>query len=136
MATLHLTTSEFFDIVIIYLFDQYMNPEQVKDNEHASEFIEKTSGRVKQALMKYYLDSETKNRFRYKRLKGIFDGSDKQINQIRIRPSDKSEEEAEEKESKIKKLAKKVIGKILKKEEITKEDINILNEWIGGDDNG
>jgi len=136
MATLHLTTSEFFDIVMIYLFDQYMNPEQVKDNEHASEFIEKTSGRLKQALMKYYLDSETKNRFRYKRLKGIFDGSDKQINQIRIRPSDKSEEEAEEKESKIKKLAKKVIGKILKKEEITKEDINILNEWIGGDDNG
>lgn len=134
MATLNLTTDEFFDIVMIYLFDQYMNPDQIKGNKHAKEFIENTSGRLKQALMKYYLDSETKNRFRYKRLKGVFDGSDNQVNQIRIRPPEKSEEEAEEKESKLKKLAKKIIGKVLKKEEISKEDINILNEWIGGEE--
>ena len=136
MATLNLTTSEFFDIVMIYLFDQYMNPDQVKDNQQASDFIEKTKGRLKPNLMKYYLDSETKNRFRYKRIKGVFDGSDNQVNQIRIRPSDKSEEEAEEKEGKLKKLAKKVIKKLISKEEITKDDINILNEWIGGEDNG
>jgi hypothetical protein len=136
MATLNLTTSEFFDIVMIYLFDQYMNPDQVKDNKQASDYIEKTKGRLKPGLMKYYLDSETKNRFRYKRIKGVFDGSDNQVNQIRIRPDESDEEEEEKEEGKIKKLAKKVIKKLINKEEITKDDINILNEWIGGEDNG
>ena len=134
MATLNLTPDEFFDIAVIYLFDQFMNPEQVK-NENAKEFITETRSFLKAKLIKYYLDSDTKNRFRYKRIKDSFDGTGTTVNSIRIRPE--KDEGEEEKEGKLKRLAKKIIGKVLASKELTKADLKVLNEWLEEEeDNG
>jgi C4-type Zn-finger protein len=122
MATLNLDTNEFADIAIIWLFDQIMNPEQVQ-SEKLLNFIEDNRTKIRTPLMKYYLDSGSEARTRYKRIKGVFDGSDDSIQQIRIGPSEKLE-----KENKKESIVKKIIKKILAKEELTLEDMKILKE--------
>lgn len=127
MSTLNLTSDEFADIAMVYLFDQVMNTEQV-NNERLKEFIDKHRSKLKTPLLKYYLDSDSKIRLKYRRIGGIFDGSDKAIQQIRIGPSDKINQlqKGNKKEGRIKKAVKKVIKKVLAKEEISLNEINIL----------
>lgn len=122
MATLNLTSSEFADIAIVYLFDQVMNPEQV-DNKRLKKFIQDHRSKLKTPLLKYYLDSDSEVRLRYRRIGGIFDGSDKSIQQIRIGPTEK----INKKENK-KGIVKKILNKVLKKEELSIEEINMLKE--------
>lgn len=132
MATLNLTTKEFADVAMIWLFDQVMNPEQVK-NEIMKEFIKEHKGKLKAPLMAYYFDTGMESRYRYRRISGAFDGSDLGIHQIRISP-DKELKKKVEKEGKLKKLAKTVIKKVLNREELNMEDVNILKE-ISDDNN-
>lgn len=123
MATLNLTTEGFADIAMIWLFDQIMNPEQIQ-SEHLKEFIEDHSSKLKTPLMKWYLDTGGESRRKYKMIKGVFDGSDKGVQQIRIGPSDKIDKIKKGKQSIVKKLVKKV----LKKEALTLEDEALLKE--------
>lgn len=123
MATLNLTTSEFADIAIIWLFDQIMNPDQV-NNENLKDFIDSHRSKLKAPLIAYYLDSDGKARFNYKRIKGVFDGSDKSIQQIRVGPDEQIDKIKQGKEG----LVKKIIKKILTKEELTIEDEQFLKE--------
>lgn len=125
MATLNLTNSEFADIVMIWLFDNSLNPEQIQ-NEKFKEFIDTQGSKIKPALIKYYLDSGSEARFRYKRIKGIFDGSDtSSIHQIRI--SNKEDNTKEEKENNNG-IVKKIIKKLIKKEELDLDEINFIKE--------
>lgn len=123
MATLNLDVSEFETILLISLFDMVMNEEQIQ-NEKVREFIEKHGIKLRTPLTKFYLDSNSKERFDYKRIKGVFDGSDKSTQQIRITPS-KEEASKEEKKSGA---VKRILKKVLKKEELTIEEENILKE--------
>jgi hypothetical protein len=124
MATLNIDTSEFENLLLIALFNFVLNPEEIQ-NETLKNFVSKNGNKIKPSLIKSYLDSDQKARFNFKRISGIFDGSDKDVQNIRIGPSEKIEKE-EKKEG----IIKKVIKKILKKEEISKNDINTLNELI------
>ena len=124
MATLNLTRSEFADIAMIWLFDQVMNPEQVQNNETMKEFIEDHRSKIKSPLIKYYLDTNTEQRIGYKRIKGIFDGSDKSVQQIRIGPDEKIKEIRKGKEG----IIRKVLKKVLAREQLTIEDEQILKE--------
>lgn len=127
MATLNLTPGEFGDIGMIWLFDQVMNPELVT-NDRLKEFIEQHKSKIKTPLMKYYLDSDSETRLQYKRIKGIFSGKSKSIQQIRIGPEKDIKTIKKSKES----LAKKIVKKILTKESLTLEDELILYEMIEG----
>jgi hypothetical protein len=123
MPTLNLTNDEFADIAMIWLFDHVMNPDQT-ENEKLKTFLSQHSSKIKTPLMKFYLDSDGETRLRYKRIKGIFDGSSNSIQQIRIGPSDKIKQLKKGKQNVI----KKVLNKVLKKEELSLEDINLLKE--------
>ena len=123
MATLNLTATEFADIGMIWLFDQVMNPEQIQNND-MKEFIERYGIKIKTPLMKYYLDSGSEPRLKYKRIKGIFDGSDKSVQQIRIGPDEQIKKIKKRKEG----IIKKVLKKVLAKEHLTIEDEQILKE--------
>lgn len=125
MATLNLTASEFSDIGMIWLFDQVMNPDQIQ-NDAMKEFIQKHSSKIKTPLMKYYLDSTGETRINYKRIKGVFDGSNQAVQQIRIGPDEKIEKIKKGKEG----IIKKVIKKILAKEQLTIEDELILKDSL------
>lgn len=125
MATLNLNTEEFADIGMIWLFDQLMNPEQIK-SEALKEFIKSHGSKLKTPLMKYYLDTGSEPRVKYKRIKGVFDGSDKSIQQIRIGPDDKIDKVKKGKKG----IVKKILNKIIAKEQLTIEDEKYLKENI------
>ena len=128
MATLNLTSSEFGDIAMIWLFDQVMNPEQVQ-NENLKEFIDNHRSKIRTPLMKYYLDSDSEKRLKYKRIKGIFDGSASAIQQIRIGPDEEINKLKDKKDG----LVKKVIKKVLLKQSLSIEDEQMLKEIIDND---
>lgn len=123
MATLNLTSTEFADIAMIYLLDQVMNPEQVSEGRFKT-FLEKHSSKIKTPLIKYYLDTRGEPRVMYKRIKGVFDGSDKSIQQIRIGP----DEEIKKLDKAKKGIVSKLIKKIIAKEQLTIEDEQMLKE--------
>lgn len=123
MATLNLTSNEFADIGMMWLFDQIMNPEQVQ-NEKLKKFIDAHSSKIKAPLIKYYLDSSSESRLKYKRIRGVFEGSDKSTHQIRIGPDEDIDKLKKGKEGVIKKIIKKIIAK----EQLTIEDENVLRE--------
>lgn len=123
MATLNLTDKEFADIAMIWLFDQVMNPEQ-NDNKRFGEFLEKHSSKIRTPLTKYYLDSDSETRLKYKRIKGVFDGTDNSIQQIRIGPSKKEIEDEKKKDG----IVKRILKKVFTKEELDLEEKNMLKE--------
>ena len=124
MATLNLTAKEFSDIAMIWLFDQVMNPENIQ-NEAFKDFVQKHSSKIKTPLMKYYLDSRGETRINYKRIKGVFSGADKAIQQIRIGPDEKIKQIKKGKEG----IIKKVLKKVLLKQSLSIEDEQILKEF-------
>jgi len=128
MATLNLTSTEFADIAMIWLLDQVMNPEQVQEGKF-KDFLEKHSSKIKTPLIKYYLDTRGEPRVMYKRIKGVFDGSDKSIQQIRIGP----DEEIKKLDKAKKGIVSKLIKKIIAKEQLTIEDEQMLKEIIEND---
>jgi hypothetical protein len=128
MATLNLPVKEFTDVVMIFLLDQVMNPELIQ-NEDFKSFIERHSSKLKAPLMKYYLDTDGESRVNYKRIKGVFDGSDQNIQQIRIFPDEKPEEPKKSKKS----IVKKIIKKLITKEEISNKEKQMLREIIEND---
>lgn len=128
MASLNLEVDEFSDLMMIWLFDQILNPENVQ-NKDFREFIEKHSSKLKSPLMKYYLDTRGETRVNYKRIKGVFDGSDRNIQQIRIFPNEEVEEPKKSKKS----IVKKIIKKLITKEDISSKEMNLLKETIEND---
>ena len=126
MATLNLNNKEFANLVIIFLLDSITNPEQAT-SENLLNFLNKHGSTIKPALLKQYLNMDSEIRLKYRRISGVFSGADKSIQQIRISPELESEK-PEKKEGKIKKIVKKVAKKLLTKEELTQEDIEILME--------
>lgn len=126
---INVTPEEFQDVVVAFLFDKLLHPEDiVPDNEKFNKLAKIMSNKgMKSRLMSYYLDMDVRNRVQYKRIKNIFDGTTSSTAVINILP-DKSrkEDEKEEKEG----IIKKIIKKLLKKESITIDEENILLEVI------
>jgi hypothetical protein len=128
MATLNLSPEEFADIALLFLADKAVNPEKVAiGNEHFNTFMEKNAGVIKNKLLKYYLDVDPQRRREYKWIKKVFSNKDKAIQTIRIGPS-KAIKSARVDKRKAKELVKRIAKKILKKEEVEKEEIELLLE--------
>ena len=131
MANINITPDKFADIALMFLSDKIINPEIAKGNKNFDDFISENGTRIKAALLKYYLDTSSRQRVQYKRIRGIFDGTDKSRHQIRIVPSGKEkEEEEEEKESGVVSKIKKIMKKVLLKQSLDMEEENILNEFL------
>lgn len=124
MATLNINISEFEVLILTFLLDAVMNSEQI-ESDILKKFVKENGSKIRTQLTKAYLDSDSENRFKYKRIRGVFDGSDKSIQQIRITP-DKVGEIENKKDGMIKKILKKV----LKKEELSINDINMIKEEL------
>jgi hypothetical protein len=127
MATVNVTATEFADLAMIWLFDQVMNPDQVK-NERLKEFIKENKNKMKSSLMAYYFDTPYDTRNDYRRIEGIFERSTQNFQQIKIYPDKNIKDKKKKKEGILKTAAKKVIKKMLAKEELTLEDMQILKE--------
>lgn len=127
---LTVTPNEFADIVVCFLFDKVLKQDEVVSNNIMfNEFMEKMAEKgLKSRSMSYYLNLPSETRLNYKRIKNVFkDGSN--IHEIRIVPEEKKEKEKKEKGGLIRK-AVKIVKKLLKKEEVSKKDLNLLLETI------
>ena len=124
MATLNLSVSEFENLILIFLMDETLNPERIK-NDIMKDFIDDKGSIIKSSLIKSYLDSDSQIRLQYKYIKGVFEGKSTSTQEIRIRQS-----KEDEKEEKKPGLIKKVLNKVLRKEDLNIEDIEVLNEII------
>jgi hypothetical protein len=122
MSTLNLNVSEFENLILIFLMDETLNPERIK-NDIMKDFINDKGSIIKSSLIKAYLDSDTEIRLKYKYIKGVFEGKSTSVQEIRIK-------NGKEKEEKKPGLIKKVINKVLRKEELSIEDMEVLNEII------
>jgi len=128
MATLNLTPEEFADIALLFLADKAVNPEKVAiGNEHFNTFMEKHGSVLRSYLLKYYLDVDPPRRREYKWIKKVFSNQDQAIQTIRIGPT-KAIKSARVEKSKAKELLKTIASKILKKEEVNKDEVNLLLE--------
>lgn len=127
---LTVTPSEFADIIACFLFDKLLKPDEVVSNNNMfNELMKKMSNKgAKSLLMSYYLNLSSETRLDYKRIKNVFkDGSN--IHEIRIIPEEKKVKDKKEKGGLIRK-AIKIVKKLLKKEEVSKEDLNLLLETV------
>ena len=129
MATLNLDSAEFANIAMIWFLDQVTNPEQVTNPDFVK-FLEENKNKLKSPLLKYYFSTDSNDRLRYRRISGAFDGSDKSVQQIRITYGKESEKNDKKKESKLKKMAKAVINKVMAKEELDLEEQEYLKEIL------
>ena len=122
MAKIIVTHNKFADIVIAFLLDKMLHPDDViPDSELFNEFAEKIKGKgLKSLLMQYYFNMDAIDRVKYKKIKDIFDGTSTDMSVINIiyEKVDKKEKE-KEKDG----IIKKVIKKLLKREDISSEDI-------------
>jgi len=128
---LNLTPNEFADIVAVFLFDKFLYPDKVvPNNELFNELIDKLSGKgTKSLLMGYYLNMPTEMRLNYKRIKDVLKGGGSS-HEIRIVPEDKVDKKDKKEKGGLIRKAVKIVKKLLKKEEVSKEELNLLLETV------
>ena len=135
MATVNLTPKQFGDLVVSFLLDKILHPEEVvPGDEDFDKFIESIKGKgAKSALTQHYVQMDSQSRLNYKRIKDIFDGTDNTIQNIKVMPEKKLPKKSKkEKEGFLKKVGKEVLKKLLGQGPLSldKEEWEILNETI------
>jgi len=127
---LNLTPNEFADLVASFLFDKMLKPDKVvPNNEMFNEFIDKMIGKgAKSLLMSYYLNLPSEARLDYKRIKDVFKGGSG--HEIRIVPEDKKDIKDKKEKGGLIRKAVKIVKKLLKKENVSKEELNLLLETV------
>ena len=129
MANLILTRSEFADLVVAFIFDTIVNSDEVVvENEKYHELIDKIARRgAKPLFTKYYLDMKADERLNYKKLKRTLEVGGTTKSMIQIRPEVVKDEP---KKKGLATMAKDVVKKLLLQQEISKEEANLLLEYM------
>ena len=79
--------------------------------------------------MGYYLNLPTEMRLDYKRIKDVLKGGSS-IHEIRILPDKEKDKEDKKEKGGLVRKAVKIVKKLLKKEEVSKEELNLLLETV------
>lgn len=128
---LNLSPNEFADLVASFLFDKLLYPDKVvSNNKMFNELMEKLSGKgAKSLLMSYYLNLNSNSRLDYKRIKDVFKNGNS-IHEIRIIPEDEKNKKYKKEKGGLVRKAIKIVKKLLKKEQVSKEELNLLLETV------
>jgi len=125
---INLTSNEFPNIVVAYLLDKFLHPDEVSvGNEQFDELIEDMRVRGMLPLSRtYYLQMSALYRVKYKLIKDVFNpttpAKDSSIINIYGDP------EKVEKAGILKTILRKMLGIEAVKEQFTEEEINLLTE--------
>jgi hypothetical protein len=125
MSKINLTPNEFADLVAIFLFDKLLHPDEVvPNNVEFNKLSDAMRGKgMKPLLMNYYMDLDANMRTDYKRIKDTLEGTSTETAVINI----KAEKAKKEKKPG---LIRRTIKKLLKKEEISTEERELLLEAL------
>jgi len=129
MSKANVTPSEFCDLVVCFLLDKILHPDEVvfKNKEFDKLSTQMTGKGLKPIFLQYYLDTNSSIRIRYKRIrKTLTDGNTGSIINIGTDGKKEVEEPVKKKES----LLKKVIKKLLKKEDLSIEEEETVKELL------
>lgn len=134
MSKINITSNEFSDIVVSFLFDKMLHPDEVSpDNDNFNKLIENMRGKgLKSLFMNYYLKMDSNMRVKYKRIKDTFDDTNKS-SIINIKP-EKAKGDIQEPEKRG--LLKRVIGKILSHSELEDDEREYITEHMEKLDGG
>ena len=126
MAKLNLTTGEFADLMIVFLFDAMVNPDEVIiDNAKFHELVHKMEKMgIKPNLTKYFLDMDANDRLQYKRMKRTLEPGATTKSVIEVNPPDVKVK----KKSGLTKMAKTVLKKLILQGEIKPSDQELIIE--------
>ncbi len=135
MSKINVTNKTYPNIVISYLFDKLLHPDEVSVG---NELFDKFAGQLKKKgflpiIRDYYLNMDSQDRLKYKLIKDAFEAITTSNAVIQIVP-EKFEKEPETPAHKIKKQKGGVIRRMLKKlvasKEISKTDFDyLIEEW-------
>ncbi|MFH1824139.1 MAG: hypothetical protein ABH873_02790 [Candidatus Firestonebacteria bacterium] len=128
MSKVNVTPDQFGNLVVSFLLDKMLHPEEViPGNKDFNVFAEKMAGKgMKPLALNYYLRMNAVERVYYKRIKKVFEYDQNQSAVIFVWPSKGDIEKAEKKDN----LLKRAIKKLLFKEDINKEERQLLMEEI------
>ena len=112
MAKIRVEPNEFADVVISFLLDKILHPEEVvPNNDDFNEFTEKIRGKgLKTLMMKYYLNMDSRTRVKYKIIKDVFEEGSSETSVINILPEKVEKKKEMGKKNLLKKIIKKIIG--------------------------
>lgn len=140
MAKLDLTPEQFGDYISALMLDKMINMDDVmSNNEEFTELMKsfKSMG-GKSSLMKMYLDMPSDMRMKYKWTRNTLTGKSNSTQTIRLLPEEKKKKEDPEKEGLFKKTIRKIKKAVGLGDSInfTSDEVKLLQEIIGEDDNG
>jgi len=135
VSKINVTNKTYPNIVVAYLFDKLLHPEEVSVG---NELFDKLAGQMKQKgflpiIRDYYLNMDSQDRLKYKLIKDAFEAITTSNAVIQIVP-EKFEKKPETPARKIKKQKGGVIRRTLKKlvssNEIDRKDFDqLMEEW-------
>ena len=128
MSKINLSPSQFGDFTVAFLLDKIIHPDEIiPGNEEFSKFIKDMKGKGAKSLMiQYYLTMDPNIRLYYKRVKSTFEGNRNNNSVIYLMPRKEKEKKKKKKEG----IIKRSIKKLLRKESITKDERDLLLEYI------
>ena len=112
MAKINVTPEEFGDVVISFLLDKILHPDDViYNNKEFDKLVLRMGDKgMKTIFMKYYYGMDSNLRVKYKRIKDIFEGTKDSMYTINITSKKgKEKKEPKKKESLSGKILKKLI---------------------------
>lgn len=135
MTTLNLTPEGYSDLVVSFLLDKLLHPDEVAaEDEDFNKLAEKMKNMgLKPHLTKHYINMNSTSRMNYRRIKDAFDGSKDDPQTIKINPVKVDKKKSKkEKEGFLKKVGKKLLKKLIGQGpmSLSKDEWQTLNEMI------
>ena len=128
MPKINVDPDEFADIVMAYLFDKYLNFDEVSaENENFNYGMKKARGKMFPISRGMYLDMDANLRLKYKLIKEAFRG-DTATHSIFIVP--RGRKKKKEKPGIVAKVLKKVWKTLVASNEFSREKIELLKEQV------
>ena len=126
MGKIIVDQDEFANVIVSYIFDKMLHPDDVSaGNEEFTKLISKISQMGgKPLFMKYYLNLDASERLQYKRIKDSLAPDATVASTITMKPVKFVPQ------GKLKSIAKKVIKKLLLKQSLDVEEIEMITEKL------
>ena len=133
MPKINVTSDTFPNIVMAYLYDKFIHPDEVsKGNELFNETIDKIKKKGSLPLLRdYYLKMDANDRMKYKLIKDAFEEVTTSNAVIQVLPKKfEKKPEGKRKEGFIKKTIKKIIKTLVASNEFSQDELDLLKEAL------
>jgi hypothetical protein len=133
MSKINVNSEAFPNIVVAYLFDKLLHPDEVSpENELFNKLMKTMKGRGALPVVRdYYLNMDATDRMKYKIIKDGFANLTTSNTVIQVIPKKfEKAPDSKKKEGRIKKTIKKVLKALVASDEFTEDELELIQETI------